>query len=65
MKYCKYCGSVMFGDFITNSQNCHKFKAFYNCPKCHAVCDGEYFESKKEKRTISEKWWNPITDEYE
>lgn len=56
MKFCKYCGSVMFGDFITNSQNCHKFKAFYNCPKCHAVCDGEYFESKKEKRTISEKW---------
>ncbi len=65
MKFCKYCGEEMFGEFETNSQNAHKFKAYYTCPKCHALCDGEYIESKTDRRTISEKWWNPITKEFE
>lgn len=65
MKFCRYCGSEMLGEFETNSQNSQKFKAFYNCPKCGSFCDGEYWESKKEKRTINEKWLNPKTKEFE
>lgn len=65
MKFCRYCGSEMLGEFETNSQNSQKFKAFYICPKCHSTCDGEYSESKKEERTINEKWWNPMTNEIE
>ena len=56
MKFFKYCGSEMFGEFETNAKNNHQFKAFYTCFKCNALCDGEYLENKKEKRTISEKW---------
>lgn len=65
MKFCKYCGSEMFGEFETNAKNNHQFKAFYTCFKCNALCDGEYLENKKGKRTISEKWWNPDTKEFE
>lgn len=65
MKSCKYCGNKMLGEFETNAKNSHRFKAFYSCLKCQAVCDGEYIESKKEKQTISERWWNPITKKFE
>lgn len=65
MKCCKYCGNAMFGEFETNAQNHHKYKAFYICHKCHAVCDGEYMEDKKGKQILYEKWWNPITQEFE
>ena len=55
----------MIGEFETNRNNYHKFKAFYNCQHCHAVCDGEYIEDKNGKRIITEKWWNPTTKDYD
>lgn len=65
MMFCRYCGNEMFGEFETNAQNTHRYKAFYNCTKCKAVCDGEYVENKSGKKTISEKWWNPTTGKFE
>ena len=65
MKFCKFCGKEMIGEFETNRNNSHKFKVFYNCQHCHAVCDGEYIENKNGKRIITEKWWNPATKDYD
>ena len=59
MKACKFCGNMMMGEFETNSQNSRKFKAFYICHKCGAICDGEYEESKNGRKTIREKWYEP------
>ena len=65
MKICKFCGKTMIGDFETNTQNSRKYKAFYNCPNCKSVCDGEYMDKKDGTQTISERWWNPNTESFE
>lgn len=65
MKLCKYCNSEMLGEHETNRHNSHRYKGFFTCPKCHAVCDGEYLDSKLGMQILNEKWWNPKSNEFE
>lgn len=56
MKLCKYCGEKMRDEYETNAQNNQKYKGFFTCPNCGAMCDGEYIVKGNEKHTLSEKW---------
>ena len=65
MKVCKYCGSQMQGEFETIGANSHRYKAFYTCINCGALCDGEYTARRDGVEIISEHWWNPNTKQFE
>lgn len=65
MKFCKYCNNEMFGEFETNSKNSHRYKAFYNCQNCKAVCEGEYIKTNDCTKIITERWWNPNTKTFD
>lgn len=59
MKICKYCNSEMLSEHQTNSHDSRRYKAFFVCPKCHAVCDGEYVQESKGTSVINEEWMAP------
>lgn len=62
MMLCKYCQVEMMSEYETNPHNSRRYKAFFVCPQCKSVCDGEYEDTKMGKRTFFEKWWNPEED---
>lgn len=39
MEICKYCNSVMHGEFETLNRNSYSF--FYVCPNCKSVYEGK------------------------
>lgn len=63
MYICKYCNSIMHGETETLSKDTYSF--FYVCPNCSSVYEGKMKESKKEKRVINARWFNPVTKEFE
>ena len=57
MKLCRYCLHQMTGETQTVSSNHKRFKGYYNCPNCRALCDGVYeFAERSSIKTISENW---------
>ena len=65
MMTCKFCNSEMSVESETNAQNHRQYKAFYTCPYCSAMYEGEFIQSKNGAKTISERWWNPTTKQFE
>ena len=55
-KTCKYCNTLMNVEHYTDQHDDRKYTAFFFCPKCHAVMDGEYIRIKGQDQIISEKW---------
>lgn len=56
-KTCKYCNTLMNAEHYTDHNDSRKYTAFFVCPKCYAVMDGEYIRIKGQDQIISEKWW--------
>ena len=56
-KNCKYCNTLMNAEHYTDPNDSRKYTAFFVCPKCHAVMDGEYIRIKGQDQIISEEWW--------
>ncbi len=67
MKYCKYCNSLMVGEYETKSNN--SYFEFHVCHKCHAVyeCTTVKKGRGREKYEVheNERWFNPKTGEWE
>ena len=63
MKICKYCNSAMQGEFETLSKDLYRF--FYLCPNCKGVYEGKMQESKKGKKVLESRWYNPEKGEFE
>lgn len=63
MKICKYCNNTMIAEYETG-MNSKSYTAFYNCPKCKAVCDEKVvvYKGKTERK---ERWFNPKTNQFE
>ena len=41
-KTCKYCNTLMSAEHYSDPYDSRKYKAFFVCPNCQAVMDGEY-----------------------
>ena len=63
MKLCKYCNSIMMGEF-ESGRNSKSYTAFYNCTTCKAMCD-EKVVAYKGRTERKERWFNPKTKEFE
>lgn len=63
MKLCKYCNSIMMGEF-ESGRNSKSYTAFYNCTTCKAMCD-EKVVALRGRTERKERWFNPQTKEYE
>lgn len=63
MKICKYCNNTMIAEYETG-MNSKSYTAFYNCPKCKAVCDEKVvvYKGKTERK---ERWFNSKTNQFE
>ena len=55
-KTCKYCNALMNAEHYTDLHDDRKYTAFFVCPRCYAVMDGEYIRIKGQDQIISEKW---------
>lgn len=51
----------MLSEYQTNSHNSHRYKGFYTCPKCGALCDEDVTEKGQNSITHSEKWYEGNT----
>ena len=63
MEICKYCNSIMQGEFETLNRNTYRF--FYVCSKCKSVYEGQMQEDKKGKKVLKSRWFNPEKGEFE
>ena len=63
MKLCKYCNSIMMGEF-ESGRNSKSYTAFYNCTTCKAMCD-EKVVALRGRTERKERWFNPQTKKYE
>ena len=63
METCKYCNTLMHGEFETLKNKSYRF--FYTCPECHSIYEGEAKEIKKEKSIIKSRWFNSKTKKFE
>jgi RNase P subunit RPR2 len=64
MEVCKYCNTLMNGEYETLTSSNH-YRFFYNCPKCGAIYEGE----RKDKGNLilfnKSRWFNPTTKQFE
>lgn len=65
MKLCKYCNSLMMSEHETTGMNGKSYNAFHQCPNCNAVCDEKVIAYRGGRTEVTERWFNPQTQESE
>lgn len=60
MELCKYCNTIMNGEYETLKNKSYNF--FYTCPNCKSIYEGT---KKDNLQIIKSRWFNSSTNQFE